>query len=948
MAEASTAQRVLGLEAGQIFYPAHEEGFVQVLRGCVEIYVNTPARRVFLSQVPAGGVLLGPLDRPGEMVALAAEDSVVRLADPGEWTRVLSDPVRVKQFAQVVDQWFVGLSEGVARLALRRPSADTLIHGQVLTVEKPSSLTSAYGMFWVESESGGQFMDVVPTPPGSLEYLTPKTWITVDRGKVRAVKETGDILADPGWEARFTRVTAMLTDAARAIADTGRLEEIQRADRLDSKTAGDLDLSREKFQGILATTRVQQRLDTNLAFVFERVTRTKPTPESLKAQAETLEQFATLNGCRMRSVQLAGPWWGVDRGPLAAFRKDDGQPVALRPDWLGRYRLHERGARSRRVTPALAATLEPEAFILSLPLPNRPLRVRDITLIGLILCSMDLGTLAMATLAASLLGLVVPLTTGVLIDMFIPGAMRHQTVLLGLSLVVVQACMTLMKAAGGLCRQRMDGRIAERVHGGVMDRLMRLPTSLTRNMGAVDLAMRVTAVDTVRRTVMNMVLNALMSGITGLTGIFVLLYYSPLSGALAAGLVAVMIGAAILAGIMQLKAFSEGETMNASVYSLTQQIIENISVLRAFAAERRAFALWANNSAEMRRRGLRARGVANAFEAFIATYQVLSVAAIFAILAYTMGGNSNVSTGGYMVFVSTFQGFLGAGLTLARGCNQMCTMQMSVKRAEPLLKNTPETPPAAKTPGDLSGAIEVSNVTFEHQPGVPVLASVSFRISPGAFVGLVGPSGSGKSTLLALLVGFEKPKTGAILYDGRDIAGLDLAVLRSQIGLVRQGGKLFPGSILENILGAKKGDMKDAWKAAEQSGIAEDIQAMPMGMHTVVTEGAAAFSGGQIQRILLARALVGGPKILMLDEATSALDNVSQALIAANIEKIGATRIVVAHRLSSIRNADLILFLDHGQIVESGTYKELVAHGGGFAQFAARQEIAPAQDGTPA
>jgi NHLM bacteriocin system ABC transporter ATP-binding protein len=944
----TAAGRSLELEAGQIFYPAHEEGFVLVTAGSVEIYVNTPARRVFLSEVKAGGVLMGPLERPGEMAALASEDAKVLLVGREDWARLLTIPEKAANFAVAVDRWFAGLAEGVARLALRRPSAETLVHGQVAAVEKTTSLTSAYGMFWVECPDGGWFMDVVAVSPGSLEYLTPKTWITVDSGEIRAVKETSEILAEPGWEERFTRVTATLTDAARTIADADREEEIERAVRLDEKTTQDLDSSREKFQGILATTRVQQKLDTDLAFVYERVTRSRPSPDSLKDEAATLESFAAANGCRLRGVPLQGPWWTMDRGPLVAFKKDGGQPVALIPDWLGRYRLHERGMGSRRVGPALAATLAPQAAILSLPLPNKPLRVRDITLIGLILCSMDLGTLALATLASSLLGLVAPLTTGALVDMFIPGAMRHQTLLLGLALVVVQGCMALMKLAGGFCRQRMDGRIAERVHGGVMDRLMRLPTALTRSMGAVDLAMRVSSVDSVRRTVMNMVLNALMSGITGLTGIFVLLYYSPLSGAMAAGLVAIMIGAAVLAGMLQLKAFTEGEAMSASVYTLTQQIIENITVLRAFGAERRAFALWARNSAEMRRRGLRARAVASTFEAFIAAYQTLSVAAIFAILAFTMGGNAKVSTGGYMVFVSTFQGFLAAGLTLARGCNQLCTMQTSVKRGEPLLKNAPETPPAAKTPGDLSGAIEVSNITFEHQPGVPVLAQVSFRVSPGAFVGLAGPSGSGKSTLLALLVGFEKPRAGAILYDGRDIAGLDLAGLRSQIGLVRQGGRLFPGSLLENILGAKKGDVNDAWKAAELSGIAEDIRAMPMGMHTVVTEGAAAFSGGQVQRILLARALVGGPKILMLDEATSALDNVSQAAIAANVEKIGATRIVVAHRLSAIRNADLILFLDQGRVVESGTYKELTARDGPFARFAARQEIGHGPAGAPA
>lgn len=525
-----------------------------------------------------------------------------------------------------------------------------------------------------------------------------------------------------------------------------------------------------------------------------------------------------------------------------------------------------------------------------------------------------------------------------MIDTFIPGAMRSQTLLLGLALVVVQLCSAALKMASSYCQQRMNARVAERISSGVMDRVMRMPTSSTRKLATVDLSMRVSAVDNARNSIMGVVLNAIMSGITGLTGVFVLLYYSPLAGAIAAGLIAVIAIVGSLCAMKQLKAFSEGEAMTASVYTLTQQIIENITVLRAFAAEKRAFAKWAQNSAEMRARGLRARNVSNFFESFTAAYQILAVGVIFGVLGFTMG-EEDLSTGELMVFVSTFQNFLNAGMTLARGANQLIGMKPSLKRAEPILKTLPETAPNAKAPGELSGAIEVSNVAFSHEGGVKVFDSVSFRVSPGSFVGIVGPSGCGKSTLMALLVGFEKPQNGAILYDGKDLSGLELSYVRKQIGMVRQNGRLFAGSLLENILGAKKGNIKDAWQAAELSGIASDIRALPMGMHTVVTEGAAAFSGGQVQRILLARALVGRPKLLMLDEATSALDNVSQAAIAENVNSLGATRIVVAHRLSSIRNADIIMFIADGRVQETGTYDELIERGGQFAEFAARQSI---------
>jgi ABC-type bacteriocin/lantibiotic exporter with double-glycine peptidase domain len=216
---------------------------------------------------------------------------------------------------------------------------------------------------------------------------------------------------------------------------------------------------------------------------------------------------------------------------------------------------------------------------------------------------------------------------------------------------------------------------------------------------------------------------------------------------------------------------------------------------------------------------------------------------------------------------------------------------------------------------------------------------VTFRVAAGSFTAIVGGSGSGKTTLLALALGFSRPDRGAVLFDDQDLAGLDVAAVRRQIGVVRQGGRLLGGSLMENIRGMHDCTLDEAWQAAELAGIANDIRAMPMGMHTAVIEGSAGFSGGQVQRLLLARALTGQPRILILDEATSALDNVTQAEVVENISRLGITRIVVAHRLSTIRHADAIHFLHEGAIVESGTFDELMRAGGRFADFARRQTL---------
>ena len=218
-----------------------------------------------------------------------------------------------------------------------------------------------------------------------------------------------------------------------------------------------------------------------------------------------------------------------------------------------------------------------------------------------------------------------------------------------------------------------------------------------------------------------------------------------------------------------------------------------------------------------------------------------------------------------------------------------------------------------------------------------MLHDVSFHVAAGEHVAIVGRSGCGKSTLVRLLLGFESPTGGAVYYDGQDLADLDLPSVRTQMGVVLQNGQLMTGAIYHNIVGASDLTLDDAWAAAEAAGVAEDIREMPMQMQTIISEGSTNISGGQRQRILIAKALAMKPAIIICDVATSALDNRTQAIVTESLDKMKATRIVVAHRLSTIRHADRILVLDKGSIAESGTFDELVAKDGLFASFVKRQ-----------
>jgi ATP-binding cassette subfamily C protein len=262
------------------------------------------------------------------------------------------------------------------------------------------------------------------------------------------------------------------------------------------------------------------------------------------------------------------------------------------------------------------------------------------------------------------------------------------------------------------------------------------------------------------------------------------------------------------------------------------------------------------------------------------------------------------------------------------------------ERAKPIFHELPEVSEGMANPGRLTGALEVSHVTFRYNEGAPaVLRDVSIAVRAGQFVAIVGASGSGKSTLLRLLLGFEKPESGAIYYDGQDLAGVDVQEVRRQMGVVLQTSRPVSGSIFQNIVGSAPLTTENAWEAARLAGIEQDIRQMPMGLHTQISDGGGGISGGQRQRLMIARAIAGRPRILLFDEATSALDNQTQAIVSRSLESLRATRIVIAHRLSTIMNADCIYVMDKGCIAQSGTYQELIGQEGIFSELARRQMI---------
>jgi len=547
-------------------------------------------------------------------------------------------------------------------------------------------------------------------------------------------------------------------------------------------------------------------------------------------------------------------------------------------------------------------------------------------------------TIMLLGLAAGLLALLIPISTGWIFSRIIPAAERSQLLVIIMALAVNAMVIALFELTQGIAALRLETKMGSSVEAGVWNHLLNLPASFFRQYTAGDLAMRAMGIGHIRQIITNSAMSTLLTFAFSIVSFGLLFYYNVWLALLSLVIFLVIVGVTCVGAWVQLPYERKHYHMRGRAVGIVLQLLTGVSRLRVAGAERRALSYWAKTFSAQTRVGFQAQSVANASATFMATVPIIGSAVIFSAVVLSPSGSMSLAT--FLAFNAAFTQILIAAVSTSFTVSMILDVVPLYERAKPILEATPEHQRTKRDPGDLTGDIEVSHVSFRyHNEGAPILEDLSLRAAPGEFIALVGPSGAGKSTVLRLLLGFEKPSAGSIYYDREDLAGVDLQAVRRQIGVVLQNSKLTPGDILSNIVGSSTLTLADAWEAAKLSGLAEDIKRMPMGMHTVISEGESTFSGGQRQRLMIARAVAAKPKILLFDEATSALDNVTQAKIAKSLESLKVTRIVVAHRLSTIINADRIYVIQRGKVVQQGNYQELSKQGGVFGELARRQLV---------
>jgi NHLM bacteriocin system ABC transporter ATP-binding protein len=667
--------------------------------------------------------------------------------------------------------------------------------------------------------------------------------------------------------------------------------------------------------------------------------------EDLRRVQDPIEAIARASRIRMRRIALRDNWWKQDSGPLLAYTIEDNRPVALLLVSDTRYEIFDPLAQSRTpVNARTAATLAPTAYVFYRPLPEK-LKTFNLLQFALRGHFKELIVVLLTGVTVTLLGMLTPQATAILIDNAIPDADRGLLVQIALGLSAAAFGGMLFQLAQGFAIMRLETFADSSTQTAVWDRLLNLKASFFRQYSTGDLNSRVTAITQIRQKLSSTVLRSIFSSLFSLLNLGLLFYYS-VSLALIATVVAVVnITVTLISGMLTLRKFRILLEQQGQLFGVTVQLINGVTKLRVAGAEARAFAYWGKQYSHQLKLMLSTQGIEDILAAINKVLPALTTAVLFWVATSLLQqsqvqAGTGLSTGTFLAFNAAFGTFISGATSLSSTVVDVLQVLPLWQRAEPILQAKPEVDSTKADPGRLSGKLVVDHVIFRYRDDGPLtLNDVSLRAEPGEFIALVGPSGSGKSTLFRLLLGFDLPESGTIYYDGQDLAGLDIYAVRRQLGVVMQNSRLTSASIFENISSGALIAMDEAWEAARASGLADDIEAMPMGMHTVISEGGTNLSGGQRQRLLIARALVLKPRILLFDEATSALDNKTQAIVSESLERLKVTRVAIAHRLSTIRNADRIYVLQGGRVVQQGSFQQLAAQHGLFAQLMRRQML---------
>jgi NHLM bacteriocin system ABC transporter ATP-binding protein len=968
----SSQGRVRVLQVNELFPIDRVDSVFLLETGQLEIFYvsgsshSVAERRSHFLSLSAGALFFGfdpaLLNEQRTFQAVGSEGTQIRQLPRALLQEHARDRGETNQTARLVDEWLSGLSTRATRDIRPWPKTDeSLSGGRQMRLDSGKVARSRKGVTWVRAKSGevlylGQTEIDTANQPRTCIPISTDAWIeAVEDTQLQCFSSAAIFLQPEFW----TGVDLFHRLVVDSESTNQRLLLVDELNRLRAREEFALQAGRGAVAEIASVLAPDRDGQTRLAesesladpilsacrlVAQARGISVVPPPNLNRAKNKTAV-IAKASRFRYRMVALRGSWWENDNGPLLASRALSQEPVALLPKSPQEYELVDpRDLKRTPVDAAVAATLHPFALAFYTPLTNEAVSAWGLIKFGLRDSHRDLWTIVLMGVLVGLLGLITPYFSSQIFDRIIPAAERDTLWQITLGLIAAAAGTFAFDLVRAFAVLRLTSKVDYTAQAAVWDRLLALPSAFFRNYTAGDLTDRAMGVDQIRQSISQTGTQAVVSVISSFVMTVFLFQFSWQLALVAILLLGTGLVFPFCINLYQLKFQRPLFYVRGRISGLVLQLINGIAKLRVTGSEDRAFREWANRFAEQKRLAFAAGRCANVVRVFNAIFPVLGAATLFAAyeifreLALINNQTFNISTGAFVGLITLFNNILGSLMQLSTASIDLLTIVPLFERLKPILEAKPELDEVKTYPGELYGAIELQHVSFRYaEHGPPILKNVSIEVRPGEFIALVGRSGSGKSTLLRLLLGFDRPETGAIYYDGQDLSTLDVREVRQQIGVVLQSSRLMPTDIFHNIIGSHNLILQDAWEAARMAGLEDDIKSMPMGMHTVVSGGGSTFSGGQRQRLMIARALVNRPRIIFFDEATSALDNEAQRIVTESLDTLQATRLVIAHRLSTIINADRIYVLEQGSVLQSGTYAELMNQPGPFVDLATRQ-----------
>ena len=929
-----------------------------VVQGSVDVFATelqedgVPTNFKHMLRAGPGRLLFPLVEEDGSMalVAKGLPDSELRRFTLSALTGAALD-------AQIVEQtnaWIFDISESIARDVTYRPRMDrNLAPGGVEEIISGATISAQHDVVWVSSPDGGiRYLGTEDLDQSSsgLVPVTPDSWIVQGHTAPARGASTASLI-------REGRLTSALMEFNRLAMKANRTNRnLLLADVANLQTASTLhrerseERARQNLFSVLGGDLSQEDDESALLRALDRIGRHEditfqaPSWSQLRESGNgeiTLEGILNASGVRARRIALRDShrWWLSDSGAMLASRRGDDAPVALLPNASGRYRMFDlESARFVPVNAQIAASLKPTAYFFYRPLPeSRPRNTAFLLRLAFNRAYGDLARLAGAGVLSGLAMLAPAVLLGIVVNRVLPSGNVQTLAVVALATALVGVTLALLQMMKGTALMRLEGRAAARISAALQDRTLTLPPAFFRRFTAGDLGTRALGFQQLRDQVAGVVAGALVSIIFLLPTFVLLFFYDVLLGWLGLVFGMVSLGVTLCLGMRQLPYYRGLLAASRQVTGALLQLIGGVAKLRVSGSEASGFATWAANYREQKRTEMQLGAINEHLIAFTSAAPYWAMAGLLAAALYR--SEYGLSVGSFLAVFAAFMIFYSAVSQFGLSFSAIAAILPTVEQAGPIFVERSKRSTADAPILELQGELRIDHVTFRYtEDGPLILQDVSLHARPGEFIALVGESGSGKSTLLRLALGLESPLSGAVYYDGHDLERINRRAVRNGIGMVVQDASLRPQTVLDNIIGT--GDdltESDAWRAARLSSVDEDILAMPMGMYTATTENSSAFSGGQVQRIMLAAALVRNPSVLLLDEATNWLDNETQFKVMEEIEKLSVTRIVSAHRLSTIRRADRIYVLQRGRLVQQGSFDDLMAEEGVFRDMSLRQ-----------